>query len=127
MPFRDICLAVWRECGHFPPFEIHIPKTVAAIFGFLAEVVTYMTGTSTTLSRGSVLDACAIRYCNGEKARRLLGYKPRVGLEEGIRISCAVSIVTKANTPQALTASSLGYVGFQTAAPAARTRFVVKE
>ena len=91
VPFRDFCLAIWREFGHIPPFELHVSKPIAAFFGFLTDLVTRITGTPSTLSRGSVHDACAIRYCNGEKARRLLGYSPQVGLDEGIRKSCDVS------------------------------------
>ena len=88
--FRDFCLAVWHAFGHEPLFEIHIPVTVAAFAGFLAEWVTWFTGSPTTLNRGSIFDACGTRYCNGEKARRLLKYKPRVGLEEAVRFTCAV-------------------------------------
>lgn len=90
--FRDFCLALWKEFGHIPQWEVHIPVSVANLAGWVAEWVTWVTGTPTTLSRGSVLDAVGTRYCSGEKARRLLGYKPRVGIEEGIRISCKVSI-----------------------------------
>ena len=90
--FRDFCLALWKEFGHIPKWEVHIPVGVANLAGWVAEWVTWVTGTPTTLSRGSVLDAVGTRYCSGEKARRLLGYKPRVGIEEGIRISCKVSI-----------------------------------
>ena len=54
----------------------------------LAEFVTWLIGTTHTLSRGSVADACAIRYASGEKAKRILGFEPRVGIEEGIRLSC---------------------------------------
>jgi sterol-4alpha-carboxylate 3-dehydrogenase (decarboxylating) len=32
-----------------------------------------------------------MRYASGEKARRILGYEARLGLEEGIRLSCEVS------------------------------------
>lgn len=88
IPFRDFCLEVWKNFGHYPSFEVHIPVSLAALSGYIAELVTWVTGTPTTLSRGSVLDACGTRYCNGEKARKVLGYKPRVGIEEGIRISC---------------------------------------
>ena len=31
-----------------------------------------------------------MRYASGEKAKRILGFEPRVGIEEGIRISCLV-------------------------------------
>ena len=91
--FRDFSLAVWRNFDHYPPFTFYIPKAVAVAVGFLAECVTRLTGTSTTISRGSVLDASAIRYCDGLKARRLLGYKPSIGIEEGLKRSCLVSSV----------------------------------
>ena len=58
-------------------------------------------GAPTTLSRGSVKDACSMRYASGEKARRILGYEARIGIEEGLRLSCLVSFtlgVTLADT-----------------------------
>lgn len=88
--FRDFCLAIWANFGHYPSFELHIPVSVGAVIGYVAECFTWFTGTPATLSRGSVLDACATRYCSGEKARKILGYKPRISIEEGIRVSCKV-------------------------------------
>ncbi|KAL8810831.1 MAG: hypothetical protein Q9223_002064 [Gallowayella weberi] len=90
IPFRHLCLAVWKEFGHDPPFQVRIPERLANLAGLLAEWATWVTGSPSTLSRGSVQDACQTRYCSGVKARELLGYKPRVGIEEGIRISCVV-------------------------------------
>ena len=58
--------------------------------GVGAEWVTYVTGSPTTLSRGSVKDACCMRYASGEKAKRLLGYEAKIGIEEGIGLSCLV-------------------------------------
>lgn len=52
----------------------------------------------TTLSRGSVGDACAMRYVSGEKARRVLGFENVVGLEESIRQSCVVSVTYLSST-----------------------------
>ncbi|KAL4973886.1 hypothetical protein BDW66DRAFT_141134 [Aspergillus desertorum] len=86
--FRDFCLAIWAHFGHIPPFEIHIPKWVACFAGLVSEALTWASGHATTLSRGSVNDACAVRYASGEKARSILGYEARVGLEDGIRMSC---------------------------------------
>lgn len=90
VPFRDFCLAVWKEFGHDPPFQVRIPQRLAKLAGSVAEWATWLTGRPSTLSRGSVQDACQIRYCSGIKARKLLDYKPRVGIEEGIQISCEV-------------------------------------
>lgn len=74
-----------------PPFEFHIPKSVAWFIGLLAEWKTFIMGMPTTLSRGSVKDACSMRYASGEKARSILGYEARTGIEEGLRLSCLVS------------------------------------
>lgn len=88
VPFRDFCLAIWAEFGHAPSFEVRIPKRLAWVLGCFAEYVTWVTGTQATLSRGSVRDACGVRYANLEKAKRVLGYKPKVGLAEGVKMAC---------------------------------------
>jgi sterol-4alpha-carboxylate 3-dehydrogenase (decarboxylating) len=88
--FRDFCLAVWAHYGHTPPFELHIPERLAYLVGLVSEALAWVTGKTTAISRGSVRDACAVRYANGEKARRILGYEARVGIEDGIRMSCEV-------------------------------------
>ncbi|OCK84146.1 C-3 sterol dehydrogenase/C-4 decarboxylase-like protein [Lepidopterella palustris CBS 459.81] len=88
VPFRDFCVAIWAEFGHVPPWEARIPRAVAWALGGVAEWVTWLTGSQATLSRGSVKDACGVRYANLEKARRVLGYEPTVGLAEGVKIAC---------------------------------------
>lgn len=90
--FRDFCLAIWAHFGHVPPFTVHIPEKLAWVAGLISEIYTWISGTPTTLSRGSVKDACAVRYASGEKARRILGYEARVSIEEGIRLSCEVRL-----------------------------------
>lgn len=91
VPFRDFCLAVWKEFGHHPPFEFEIPRALGYFVGLLSETWTRISGSPTTISRGSVLDACAMRYASGEKARQILGYEPIVSLEDGLKRSCKVS------------------------------------
>ncbi|CAI7677991.1 unnamed protein product [Penicillium discolor] len=86
--FRDFCLAIWAHFGHVPPFEMHIPRSLAYFAGLACETVTWLMGTTTTLNRGSVQDACATRYASGNKAKEVLGYEARIGIEEAIRLSC---------------------------------------
>ncbi|KAI1622475.1 sterol-4alpha-carboxylate 3-dehydrogenase [Exophiala viscosa] len=87
--FREFSLGVWKEFDHFPPsFEVQIPERLAWVLGLIAEGFSRISGTPTTLSPGSVMDACAMRYASGDKARRILGYQPRVGLEVGLKRSC---------------------------------------
>ncbi|KAF1941886.1 C-3 sterol dehydrogenase/C-4 decarboxylase-like protein [Clathrospora elynae] len=85
---RDLCLAVWKEFGHVPRFQITIPEALASWMGFGAEWVSWLTSTEGLLSRGIVSDGCRDRYASILKARRVLGYAPRVSLEEGLKISC---------------------------------------
>ena len=88
LPLRDICLGFWKELGHFPPFELHIPVWLINALGRLADLVSSISGISGMLSRGSAIDGHVTRYCNNAKAQEILGYVPKVGLEEGIRRSC---------------------------------------
>jgi sterol-4alpha-carboxylate 3-dehydrogenase (decarboxylating) len=90
--FRDFCLATWAQFGHTPPFEVHIPLSLAWTAGMVAECFTWFSGGTTTLSRGSVRDACSMRYASGEKARRILGYEAQIGIEDAIREGCEVRV-----------------------------------
>lgn len=92
--FRDFMVAVWAQFGHYPPYKVRIPAVIAWLAGYVAEWVTFFTGTEATLSRGSVKDALGIRYSSNEKARQLLNYVPKVGLVEAVERSCEVSLVT---------------------------------
>ena len=91
VPFRDICLAVWAHFEHHPPFQILIPAHLAILAGYIAETVAWLVGLTTTLTRGSVIDACSIRYCDASKAKDVLGYEPRISIVNGLRLSCEVS------------------------------------
>lgn len=86
--FRDFCVAIWAEFGHIPPFQIRLPESVAWCAGYAAEWVSWLTGSRMGLCRGSVYDYLRTRYTNISKARKVLGYTPRVGLVEGLHLSC---------------------------------------
>lgn len=85
---RHLCIAVWKEFGHVPAFQVAVPERLAWWLGWGAEWAGWLTGTQSLLSRGIVSDGCRERYVSIAKARRILGYKPRVSLEDGLRISC---------------------------------------
>lgn len=87
---RDLCLAVWKEFGHVPPFQVRIPEPMAWWLGLGAEALSWVTGSQGTFSRGTILDATKNRYVSIAKARRILGYEPRVSLPDALRISCQV-------------------------------------
>ncbi|KIW03192.1 uncharacterized protein PV09_05418 [Verruconis gallopava] len=86
--FRGFCLAIWREFGHVPKCELKIPLPLAWSAGLVAEITTWITGGASSISRGSVRELTMTAYSSIENAKRILGYEPRVKLEEGIRLSC---------------------------------------
>ena len=92
IPFRDFCLEVWKNFDHYPPFEVTVPEPAARAVAAVSDFLAGWFGLPSTLSVGSVGDAVAMRYCSGDKARRILGYKPRIGIEDGIRESCEVDL-----------------------------------
>lgn len=59
--------------------------------GLVSKALTWAMETATILSRGSVKDACSVRYASGEKAKRILGFEAHIGIEDAIRLSCEVS------------------------------------
>ncbi|KAJ4984671.1 3-beta hydroxysteroid dehydrogenase/isomerase [Stagonosporopsis vannaccii] len=62
VPLRSLCLGIWREFGHFPPFEVNVPERLAWWMGLGAEALEWVTGVESGLSRGIVDDACRDRY-----------------------------------------------------------------
>lgn len=87
--FREFCLAIWFiYAGYVPPITLRLPLFLVWPLALLAEIYTYFSRGVTTLSRGSLGDAVAVRYVSSERARRVLGYTGVYGLEEGLRRSC---------------------------------------
>lgn len=87
--FWDFQREISKQLG-FPIQDkdiVVIPKWVGLLIGFVSEWLVWL------LSRGSkvanstregIRFSTLERTLNGEKARRVLGYKPRVGMQEGI-------------------------------------------
>jgi sterol-4alpha-carboxylate 3-dehydrogenase (decarboxylating) len=92
---RDMCIATWKEFGHTPRYNITIPQGLAWWMGWATEWAGWISGSQGTFSRGIIMDATATRYLNIGKARRILGYVPKVGLADALRISCQVSMNPK--------------------------------
>jgi hypothetical protein len=70
-----------------------IPRAFGMVLGYLAETWAGLIGKEALFTRYRVAYTCATRYHNIEKARRVLGYQPEVGLEEGVRRMVEVCFV----------------------------------
>ncbi|KAI5826370.1 hypothetical protein K523DRAFT_311522 [Schizophyllum commune Tattone D] len=92
--FWDFGRMIWRELdkifpGKRDPAKVgkyfRLTKDLAMIAAAGAEWVGYFRGKEATFTRFRVTFSCATRWHDIEKARRVLGYEPEVGVEEGIK------------------------------------------
>ncbi|KAF9454731.1 C-3 sterol dehydrogenase [Macrolepiota fuliginosa MF-IS2] len=89
--FWDFPRLVWHQLDrHFPDHRkprsvFKMPKSVGLTAATGAEWFGMLVGKEPAFTRFKVAFSCATRWHNIEKARRVLGYEPDVGVEEGIK------------------------------------------
>jgi sterol-4alpha-carboxylate 3-dehydrogenase (decarboxylating) len=95
--FWDFPRTVWHRLDkHFPGHRkprgvVQLPKAVGLAAAQGSEWFSTLTGRTPTFTKFKVTFSCAHRWHNIEKARRILGYHPEVGLEEGVEKMIDVS------------------------------------
>ena len=89
--FWDFARMMWKEMGHVPSRRLALPKTVGVALGWLSEWAFWCVGKEPAFTRFRANVSANSRYFNIEKARRVLGYEPQVGLEDGIKRTIDVS------------------------------------
>jgi sterol-4alpha-carboxylate 3-dehydrogenase (decarboxylating) len=100
--FWDFPRRLWRMLApdSYPardPFVL--PKSVGFAVATLAEWWGWLSGREPTFTRFRVTFTCVHRWHNIEKARRVLGYEPQVGLEEGMRRTVEVCARCRLSDP----------------------------
>ncbi len=90
--FWDFLIYVWAQFDHVPKYRMHIPETLAWGVASVLEWKTRLTGTASALDRGSVRDGARSLFANNDKAKTILGYEPKVGLSEGVQLTCRVNV-----------------------------------
>ena len=90
--FWDFPRAVWRGVGHIPPKPTVLPSSLGYYLGAAAEAFAWLSGRDAGFTRYRVKYASSSRWYNIEKARRILGYEPQVGIEDGIKNTIDVSL-----------------------------------
>ncbi|KAK2004623.1 3-beta hydroxysteroid dehydrogenase/isomerase [Colletotrichum falcatum] len=85
--FWDFARAIWRAAGSDKGTS-HvwtISREIGAVLGFCSEVFCSIIGKPPTFNRQRNIYSCMTRYYNISKAKRLLGYRPIVSLDDGIK------------------------------------------
>lgn len=83
--FWTLARTVWKADGHVDDWNIVLKRPFAIAIGYLSEFFSKLSGKEPGLTPFRVKIVCAYRYHNITKAKTVLGYKPNVGLEQGIR------------------------------------------
>lgn len=87
--FWDFARAVWNAAGS-PLGTDHVwtlPRDVGMVLGLLSEWFFWAIGKPPTFNRQRIIYSCMTRYYDISKAKRRLGYKPLVSLDEGVKRS----------------------------------------
>jgi len=91
MPFWDFIRKVAARLG-FPPVKYTAPKSLVYAIAAIKEGIDTLKGGTLNaedgLTRFAIRYMCTHHYFSIEKARRELGYNPRVSVEEGIERTC---------------------------------------
>ena len=83
----DFNRTIWKQFAPLPSRIWVLPLALSYIIGFIAELVSKLTGKEPGFSRYRIQQVVQNRYFDIEKSRRLLGYEPTVGIEEGIKLT----------------------------------------
>ncbi|KAF8067968.1 hypothetical protein FPV67DRAFT_1416543 [Lyophyllum atratum] len=92
IPFWDFTNGVWERLDAIHPGKrvkkkpIIIPRTLGIIMGAFSELMAWLLRQKPTFTRFSVIFSCTARWHNIDKAKRALGYEPKVSLAEGMDI-----------------------------------------
>lgn len=87
--FWALARTVWKADGHVDKRVIVLKRPLAIVAGYLSEWVSKLVGKEPGLTPFRVKIVCAYRYHNIAKAKELLGYYPKVDIEEGIKKTLA--------------------------------------
>ncbi|KAB5536546.1 hypothetical protein GE09DRAFT_1176460 [Coniochaeta sp. 2T2.1] len=85
--FWDFARAVWRAAGSELGTD-HVwtlPRDVGYVLGYLSECFFAVIRKPPTFNRQRIVYSCMTRYYDISKAKRRLGYKPLVSLDEGVK------------------------------------------
>lgn len=89
MYFWDFTRLIWNAAGS-PRGKEHVwvlPRELGIVLGLCVETVCGLIGVNPTFNKQRIVYSTMTRYFNIEKAKRRLGYKPIISLEEGMRRS----------------------------------------
>lgn len=86
--FWDFARAVWAEFGHVSASTWALPKAIGVVLASAAETYSWLMRREPGFTVKRVQYATQARYYSIEKAQRVLGYEPVVGVSDAIKKTC---------------------------------------
>ncbi|ABN65530.1 Sterol-4-alpha-carboxylate 3-dehydrogenase, decarboxylating [Scheffersomyces stipitis CBS 6054] len=83
--FWTLARTVWKADGYIDKYYIKLNRPVAIVLGYFSEFFSKLAGKEPGITPFRVKVVCAHRYHDIIKAKTVLGYRPAVDLELGIR------------------------------------------
>lgn len=83
--FWTLARTVWKADGHIVDRNIVLSRPVALVAGYLSQFFSNLLNKEAGLTPFRVRVTCAYRYHDITRAKEILGYKPAVDLETGIK------------------------------------------
>ncbi|KAH6854467.1 3-beta hydroxysteroid dehydrogenase/isomerase family-domain-containing protein [Chaetomium sp. MPI-CAGE-AT-0009] len=87
--FWDFARAVWAAAGspHGTEHVRVLPRGVGIVLGYLSECFFWAINKPPTFNRQRIIYSCMTRYYDISKAKKRLGYRPLVSLDEAVKRS----------------------------------------
>lgn len=83
--FWTLARTVWKADGYVSNTTIVLKKPIAMAIGFISQNIAKLTGKEGGLTVFRVKISNAYRYHDISRAKKMLGYEPRVSIEKGIK------------------------------------------
>lgn len=89
--FWSLARTVWKADNHIDKRNIVLPRKIALLIGYISQFIShyFFHREPSGLTPFRVKIVCATRYHSIEKAKKILGYTPKIDLEEGIKRTLA--------------------------------------
>lgn len=89
--FWDWCRTIWAQFGHTQEKVTVLSFSIGLLLAWIMEWIAFFTRKEPVFTEFKIKFSALNRYFNIKKARLVLGYAPRVSLEEGVKRACDVS------------------------------------
>ena len=102
LSFWAFARALWFEYAGYTKSTWKLPAEVGLLYVTIENAICRLFGRHSSMPKEYVYYSIAKRYYNIEKARRMLGYEPIVGLNQGIHMGVKVRLFNLSASPYRL-------------------------